>query len=134
MIETNHQASTVEKAVGWSDSGVGKSAEFLVLKNKRVIEVHKNLNRCVGWSQDPGISVEIARDERRALNEAQILLLPEEVQAFTQALIQHPILLPTSYSQNLSKARGMYCLRIASQEPFSDFAERLSEALGVLGQ
>ena len=134
MSDTNQMAATVEKAVGFGDSGADKRVEFLVLKNKRVIEVRKNLNMGVGWSQDPGISVAIARDDRRALNEAQILLLPEEVQAFTQAFIQHPILLPTSYSQNLSKMRGMYCLRIASQEPFSDFAERLSEALGVLGQ
>nr|WP_251047951.1 hypothetical protein [Planococcus sp. ISL-109] len=109
------------------------NAEFWQLKKKRMIDVHRSLDMCVCWSLDLTVSFRIFRDDRKVVNEAEVFLLPEELPIFTQALIQHPILFPISYSQHLSMERGMYCLRLKSQEPFEDFAERLSEALCRLG-
>nr|WP_251047812.1 hypothetical protein [Planococcus sp. ISL-109] len=108
------------------------NTEFWQLK-KRMIEVHKSPGMCVGWSLDLAVSFKIFRDGREAVNEAEVFLLPEELPLFTEALIQHPILLPVSYSQHLSMEHGMSCIRLKSQEPFEDFAERLSEALCALG-
>ncbi|MBT2583108.1 hypothetical protein [Planococcus sp. ISL-109] len=133
MIETNSLALTAEKVIEFMGTEVELNAEFWQLKKKRMIDVHRSLDMCVCWSLDLTVSFRIFRDDRKVVNEAEVFLLPEELPIFTQALIQHPILFPISYSQHLSMERGMYCLRLKSQEPFEDFAERLSEALCRLG-
>jgi len=133
VTEANSLALTAEKVVGSVGTELGVNTEFWQLEKKRKIEVHRSRGMCVGWSLDFTVSFKIFRDGREAVNEAEVFLLPEELPTFTQALMQHPILLPTSYSQHLSMERGMYCIRLKSQEPFEDFAERLSETLCLLG-
>ena len=133
MAETTSLALPAEKVSGFTGTEVEVNTEFWQLKKKRMIEVHKGRDLCVGWSLDLSVSFKIFRDGREAVNEAEVFLLPEELPIFTQGLIRHPILFPTSYSQHLSKERGMYCIRLKSQEPFEDFAERLSETLCLLG-
>lgn len=133
MAETNSLALTTEKVIGSTGTEMVLNAEFWQLKKKRMIEVHRSPGMCVGWSLDLTVSFKILRDGQEAVNEAEVFLLPEELPIFTEALIQHPILFPISYSQHLSMERGVSCIRLKSQEPFKDFAERLSEALCALG-
>ncbi|ALS76457.1 hypothetical protein AUC31_15160 [Planococcus rifietoensis] len=86
----------------------------------------------IGLPLDRGVSVQLYRDEQEGMNEATILLSVEQLPSFTRALIEHPILLPTSYSQRLSVEDGQHALRITSKEEFPDFVERLTDALHVL--
>ncbi|MGO1060153.1 hypothetical protein ACTL32_13545 [Planococcus sp. FY231025] len=72
------------------------------------------------------------KQDGEAVNQAEIFLLPEELPIFTLALLRHPILFPSSYSQQLSMERGLYCLRIKSVEAPEGFARRLSESLRML--
>lgn len=96
------------------------------------IEGHKVPQLYIGLPLDRGISVQLYRDEQQGLNEAEILLPVEQMSSFTRALIEHPILLPTSYSQSSSVEGGQHTLRITSKEEFPDFVERLTDALNVL--
>lgn len=134
MIEAHYLASSVEKAVGVMSAEAEKKARHCRIENKPGIEMHLDADAYISWALDGAIAVELFRDEQQHLNKAEILLLSEEVQIFTRALIGHPILLPLSYSQNLSMKGGECLLRIASKEPFADFIERLSDALSVLSR
>ncbi|WP_298827424.1 hypothetical protein [uncultured Planococcus sp.] len=115
---------------------LGSEMEFMEgawqLAKKRTIQVEKRPDVYVSWSLDLNVFSRISSDDREAFNQAEVYLLHEELPIFMKAFIGHPISFPTSYSQKLSMERGMHCLRLASQEPFEDFAERLSGALGVL--
>ena len=102
------------------------------LTKKRTIRVENRPGVYVSWSLDLNVFSRSSSDDREAFNQAEVFLLHEELPIFTQALIGHPVSFPTSYSQQLSMERGIYCLRLASQEPFENFAERLSGALGLL--
>lgn len=132
MIGTNSLALKGGKA----NDFFGAEMEYIEgswrLTKKRTIQVEKRPDAYVSWSLDLNVSSRSSSNDREAFNQAEVFLLQEELPIFTQALIGHPISFPTSYSQQLSMERGLYCLRLASQEPFEDFAERLSGALGVL--
>ena len=129
VADTNSLTLTAEKAIGFMGTEVDVNAEFWQLQKSRMIKVHTSRDMCVGWYLDLTVSFKIFRDDRKTVNEAEVFLLPEEVPIFTQALIRHPILFPINYSQSLSMERGIHCIRLKSQEPFQDFAERLSDAL-----
>ena len=133
MIETDSLALMAEKVSGFFSAEVAINIDTLEVKKRRTIEAQKTSNLYVSWSLDLTVSFRLFSDSREAVNEAVVFLLPEELPIFTQALMQHPILFPTNYSQHLSMERGMYCIRLKSQEPSEGFAERLSEALYVLG-
>lgn len=128
MTETHHAASTVEKTSEFR----GAEGEDCRIGNKPGNKVHTGTHLYIGFPSDRGVSVKLSRNEHKGLNEAVIVLSLEEVQRLTRALIEHPILLPTSYSQNLSVENGKHSLRITSEESFADFVERLSDALGML--
>lgn len=133
MAGTDSQALTAGNEKEFMGTEVELDAEFWQLHRKRLIKMREGSAKRGGLSVDLEVPLKIFRDEREAVNEAEVFLLPEELPIFTKTLIQHSILLPTSYSQHLSMERGMYCLRLKSQEPYGDFAERLSKALGKLG-
>ncbi|MEZ0482177.1 hypothetical protein [Planococcus sp. SSTMD024] len=88
----------------------------------------------IGLPLDRGVSVKLSRDEQQGLNGAEIILPPAQVERFMRALIEHPILLPTSYSQSSAVEDGKHMLRLASVEAFSDFVERLTDTLGAVTQ
>lgn len=132
MAETNSQALTAEKTVKFMGTEVAMDTEFWQLKKKRTVKSRKSPGMCVKWSLDVTVSFKLLGDGEKSVNEAEVFLLPEELPMFTRTLIEHPILLPISYSQQLSMERGMHCIRLTSEEPFEDFAGRLSEALNAL--
>lgn len=128
MIETESMALTVKNVSRLLGAEMEVTEKFLQLKKKRKIKARKSPDMYVSWSLDLTVFFRL----QEAVNEAEVFLLPEELSIFTQALIENPILFPTSFSQHLSMERGMYCIRLKSQEPAEEFAERLSEALGAL--
>lgn len=134
MMDAQHATPPVEKAAEFDVREVAKKEEHCRDNNKMESEVHLGTELYIAWPSNREISVKLSCDEQQGLNEALILLPVEEVQRFTQALIEHPLLLPTSYSQNSSVKGEKHSLRLVSAEPFADFAQRLSDALGVLGK
>lgn len=133
VVETSSHTITVEKAIKFMGTEVEMDTEFWELKKKRRIKSRKSPGMCVNWSLDLTVSFKLLDDGQKTVNEAEVFLLPEELPIFTRTLIEHPVLLPISYAQQLSMERGMHCIRLTSQEPFKDFAGRLSEALYALG-
>lgn len=132
MMNTQQVTSPDDKtAETMAAQAVEKSAECPIgstteIEGRRVPQLY------IGLPADRGVSVQLYRDEQEGLNEAAIFLAVEQVPRFMRALIEHPILLPTSYSQRLSLEDGQHMLRIASKEQFPDFVERLTDALYVL--
>lgn len=132
MDETKYLAPAIEPATGSIDAAIENNKGERHIHTIAGAEMPKSPDVYISWPSDRTVPVTLFRNEQKRLNEAEILLLPEEVGAFTRALIQHPIPLPTSYSQTSSTAGETYCLRIASKEAFADFVERLSDTLAVL--
>lgn len=133
MIGRDAQAATAEKPIDFMGITMEVNAERGQLDTKRLAAVQKSNGWRVKWPMNLHVSFERFNGGQKTVNEAEIYLLSEELPIFTQALITHPILLPTSYAQHLSMERGMYCVRLNSTEPFDDFAARLSDALNRLG-
>lgn len=132
MMDAHHATPPVEKAAEYGVREVTKKEGHCRNDNKMESEMHFGPELYIAWPSNREISVKLSRDEQQGVNEGVILLPVEEVQRFMRALIEHPLLLPTSYSQSSSVYGGKHSLRLVSKEPFADFAERLSDALGVL--
>lgn len=133
MARMDSPALTAESGSGFMGVEVELDAEFLKLHKKRLIQICKSSNTRAEVFLELAMPFKIFRDDLEAVNEAEIFLLPKELPVFTEALIRHPILLPISFSQQLSMERGIYCIRLKSQEAYEDFAARLSAALRKLG-
>lgn len=133
MAGTDSLALTAENVNGFMGTEVEMDTEFLRLHKKRLIKINKSSHARARMSLELAMPLKIFRDDMEAVNEAKIFLLPKELPVFTQALIRHPILLPISFSQHMSKEHGIYCIRLKSQEPYEDFAARLCAALRKLG-
>lgn len=104
-----------------------------VIKKIRAINIssqNKNFN-CV---LDHDISFKNLKEDGTALNHAEILLLPEEVALFTNALQKHPISLPINYQQRVDINPNIVCIYLSSEETPEDFATRLSAAFNVIEQ
>lgn len=118
MMNTQQVASPDNKtAETMAAQAVEKSAECPI-GSAPEIEGHRAPQLYVGLPMDRGVSVQLYRDEQEGVNEATISLSVEQVPRFVRALIEHPILLPTSYSQRLSVVDGQHTLWIASNEQF----------------
>ncbi|MCM3610434.1 hypothetical protein M4S82_04160 [Planococcus sp. MERTA32b] len=133
MAGTDSLALTAENGNGFMGTEMELNAEFLKLHKKRLIKIRKSSHKRAELSLELAMPLKIFRDEPEAVNEAEIFLLPKELPVFTQALIRHPILLPINFSQHLSMERGIYCIRLKSQESYEDFTARLCAALRKLG-
>ncbi|WKA56942.1 DUF1259 domain-containing protein [Planococcus shenhongbingii] len=132
VVDTDSQVFIIEKVSKLLDIEVETDSEICQFKKKRTAEAQRNSKVYVRWALDLKVSISSLENDGQAVNEAEIFLLPEELPNFTSALIQHSILFPTNFSQQLSMERGMYCIRIKSQESPINFAERLVGALKSL--
>lgn len=131
MMDTQQVASPDNKTAKMMAAQAVEKSRNCPIDSALEIEGHKVPQLYIGLPLDRGVSVQLYRDEQQGLNEAEILLPVEQMSSFTRALIEHPILLPTSYSQRLSVEGGQHALRITSKEEFPDFVERLTDALHV---
>ena len=102
-----------------------------VVKKKRTLEIRASQS-CFICTLDMDISFRHLKEDGTALNEAEVYLLPEEFPAFIENLKNHPIPLPTNYSQKLAANPNLVCIRMESTEPPEHFAERLEATLEVL--
>lgn len=132
MIEMNSLVAIAEKVGELLEAEVELSPEGLCFKKKRVVKEQKSSKVHVCWSLDLTVRVQSTGCEV-ATNEAEVFLLPEELPLFTASLIGNPILMPTNFSQQTTMERGMYCVRLMSQEAPEIFAARLSATLRKLG-
>lgn len=132
MMDTQQVASPDNKTAKMMAAQAVEKSRNCPIDSALEIEGHKVPQLYIGLPLDRGVSVQLYRDEQQGLNEAEILLPVEQMSSFTRALIEHPILLPTSYSQSSSVEGGQHALRITSKEEFPDFVERLTDALNVL--
>lgn len=108
-------------------------AEKCIIKRNRSLEIQRD-NACFDCTLELDISFEQFQDNGSAFNQAEILLLPEELLAFTFALSEHRILFPTEYQQWQVTNPNIVSVCIESREPPEHFAERLSAALQVIEQ
>ncbi|WP_135449375.1 hypothetical protein [Planococcus citreus] len=134
MMDTQQVASPDNKTAEMMAAQAVEKSRSCPIGSAPEIEGHRVPQLYIGLPMDRGVSVQLYRDEQEGLNEATILLSVEQLPSFTRALIEHPILLPTSYSQRSSVEDGQHALRIASKEDFPDFVERLTDALHALPQ
>ena len=133
MIITEELAGTAEAVSKILGSEVECQDGTYQLKTKRSVYVKNSKVLDVSLSLDLDISFSLSDEGPDGSNEARVCLMPEELAAFTQALIAHPLYFPISYSQHMTMECGMYCIRLTSQEPPEVFAERLVAALEALG-
>jgi len=123
MMETQYAIPPIEKA---AEQNTGHCHG----DNKTGADMDANVY--VAWPLNRDVLVKLSRDEQNGLNKAEVLMPVENVQRFMRALIEHPLLLPTSYSQSSSVEDGKHVLQLLSKEPFADFTKRLSDAISVL--
>ncbi|ANU21954.1 DUF1259 domain-containing protein [Planococcus donghaensis] len=104
-----------------------------LIKKTRAINIssqNKNFN-CV---LDHDISFKNLKEDGTALNEAGILLLPEELALFTDTLHQQAIPLPINYQQRVDINPNIVCIYMSSEESPEDFATRLSAVFNAIEQ
>lgn len=104
-----------------------------LVKRTRTINIssqNKNFN-CV---LDHDISFKNLKEDGTALNQAEIFLLPEELELFTNALHQHSLPLPTNYRQRVDTNPNIVCIYLSSEEAPENFATRLSTAFQMIKQ
>ncbi|TWT27899.1 DUF1259 domain-containing protein [Planomicrobium sp. CPCC 101110] len=84
------------------------------------------------FTLDSAISFEQLTDNGSACNKAEILLLPEELPAFSFTLKEHAIPLPTDCHQHLTVNLRLVSYYIETREPPEHFASRLSAAFETI--
>lgn len=102
-----------------------------LVKKKRILDIRttqKNFS-CV---LELDISFRNFKDNGVATNKAEILLLPEELAAFTAAWSSYGIPLPVNFKQRCETNPNIVCMHLESTESPRDFAARLSAALTAL--
>lgn len=132
VVETDLLVLKSETVGNIMDAEVTVGSGKCQIEKKRTVEAQTSKKVCVRWSLDLSVSFSELTESGLALNEAEVFLLPEELPIFTLSLLQHDILFPINYSQQVSMERGMYCVRINSKESPENFAARLSDALRAL--
>lgn len=104
-----------------------------LFRKKRTLEIQLSKSSFV-CKLDMDISFEKVRESGIASNKAEVYLLPEEFADFLKILGNHPIPLPTDYSQWIDENPNLIGLHMKSVEPPEHFAERLATALKSLNQ
>ena len=120
----NEVSSLLDAEIELTDNGC-------LVKMKRRLDIHteqKNFS-CV---LELDISFKNLKKNGLALNKAEILLLPEELQAFTAAWSSFDTPLPVNFKQHCEKNPNIVCLHLETTEYPRDFAARLSASLHAL--
>lgn len=104
-----------------------------LIKRKRTINISSHSKNFI-CTLDHDISFKNLKDNGKAMNRAEIFLLPSELASFMNALHWHPISLPTNYQQRMDVNPDIICVYLASEEAPEDFAARLSAAFNAIEQ
>ncbi|WP_033541218.1 hypothetical protein [Planococcus sp. CAU13] len=107
------------------------AGETCFVKKKRNLNIYANQNyfSCV---LDLDISFRKLKNNGEALNKAEILLLPEELPAFTMAWSSFASPLPVNFKQRCEANPNIVCLHLETMECPKIFSARLSAALEAL--
>ena len=132
MIETILQVEISEKVRNLLGGEVEFADGYWHFQKLRKVKAQESVDLFVNWSLDLSVTYKLSVDNQKAFNQAEVFLLHEELSMFVNEMIKHPNFFPSSYSQQLTLERGMYCLRITSLESPKLFAERLSDSLFAL--
>lgn len=103
------------------------SGKYFVKKNRTLQICNEEL--CFACDLELDISFKPFEKSAMAINYAEILLLPEEVEPFTLALMNHKIAFPTSFHQWMVENPLIVSVNLETIEPPEHFAERLAAAL-----
>lgn len=104
-----------------------------IFKKKRTAKIFKETSE-INEMLELDIYVECYQEQDRLFNKAEVFLLPDEYKDFTGTLIQHEILLPTSYRQWRINDSALVCLCMESQEVPEQFIERLLGTLEAMDE
>ena len=113
------------------DADVEVTGEVCLIKKKRRLNIRTERNRfsCI---LELDISFRKLKNNGDALNKAEILLLPEEVPAFTSAWSSFNLPLPVNFKQRCERNPNSIFLYLETVECPKVFAARLSAALNAL--
>lgn len=104
-----------------------------LIKRTRSINITSQ-NKQFNCTLEHDISFRNLKSNGTAHNQAEIFLLPEELDCFINALYQHPISLPTNYRHRVDTNPNILCVYVSSEEAPENFAIRLSAAFEVIQQ
>lgn len=132
MESVEHSMETVAKKVGEL-----LQADVELTKAKAVFDKKRTVDICTAGHSfvctlDLDISFENLAEDGCAQNQAEILLLPEEIQPFLTALNTPICPFPTSYQQWMQSNPNLASVCLEAWEPPDQFAERLAIALNIL--
>ncbi|ANU15469.1 hypothetical protein BBI08_05450 [Planococcus halocryophilus] len=113
-------------------------AEVALIGGKVLFDKKRTLKICTAGHSfvctlDLDISFEYFHEDGSAVNRAEILLLPEEVQPFLTALNTSVYPFPTVYRQWIHSNPNLASVCLVATEPPERFAERLTMALQLVG-
>lgn len=126
-----HLEELAHEVASLMDAEIELIANGCLVKKKRRLDIHteKNNFSCI---LELDISFKNLKKNGLALNKAEILLLPEELPAFTEAWSSFAIPLPVNFRQHCEKNPNIVCLHLETTECPRDFAARLSASLHAL--
>lgn len=127
----NQLHKTANEVASLLDADVEVTGETCHVKKKRRLNIHTDQNN-FSCMLELDISFKNLKDNGHALNIAEILLLPEELPAFTAAWSSFYIPLPVNFKQRCETNPNIVCLHLESMECPKDFASRLSASLQAL--
>ena len=104
-----------------------------MVKRKRTIRI-SSYDKSFTCTLDHDISFKNLKDNGKAFNQAEVFLLPGELNSFINALYRHPIPLPTTYQHRMDINPDIICVYMSSEEPPEEFAARLSSAFDAIEQ
>lgn len=107
------------------------AGDICFVKKKRLLNIHTD-QKCFSCVLDLDISFRNLKNNGQALNKAEILLLPEELPAFTAAWSSFPVALPVNFKQRCETNPNIVSLHLETVECPKAFASRLSAALLAL--
>lgn len=120
-----------EEVSSLMNADIEVAGETCFVKKKRHLNIHAGQNyfSCI---LELDISFKKLKNNGHALNHAEILLLPEELPAFTAAWSSFHKPLPVNFKQHCETNPNIVCLHLETTECPKVFAARLSAALKAL--
>lgn len=113
------------------DAEIELTGNGCLVKKKRRLDIHTE-QKYFSCVLELDISFKNFKESGIATNKAEILLLPEELPAFTAAWSSFDIPLPVNFKQRCETNPNIVCLHLETTECPRDFAARLSASLHAL--
>lgn len=131
MSEKERFTQTAEKVAALMKANFDLVAYECQIKKNRTFSILTN-KASYNCTLELAISFEQLADNGYACNKAEILLLPEELPAFSFTLKEHAIPLPADSCQKLLANPRLISYYIETLEPPENFATRLSAAFKTI--